>query len=167
MRLADHPALLRGQAQIKHLPGSRAVGRLKTQGHDPLFHAIQQLLRHDIDAALAVLQTNGRDIVAADAAVEAVAKGTQVVEMAGRNHHLNTGSIKPLTYLLSQRRHLLTKPGDIRAADPSRAAVRRGFCCCCSFLKKRSLAVTLSPCAVMKPVGLDEDGYRPFAGYED
>ncbi len=71
VRLADHPALLRGQAQIKHLPGARAVGRLKTQGHDPLFHAIQQLLRHDIDAALAVLQTNGRDIVAADAAVEA------------------------------------------------------------------------------------------------
>ncbi len=38
--------------------------------------------------------------------------------MAGRNHHLNTGSIKPLTYLLCQRRHLLTKHGDIRGGRP-------------------------------------------------
>ncbi|MBO1997390.1 hypothetical protein J4730_11400 [Klebsiella pneumoniae] len=85
--------------------------------------------------------------------------------MAGRNHHLNTGSIKPLTYLLCQRRHLLTKPAISAAADPSRAAVRRGFCCCCSFLKTFPRCHVIS-CAVMKPVGLDEDGYRPFAGYE-
>ena len=125
-----------GQARIKHLPGARAVGRLKTQGHDPLFHAIQQLLRHDIDAALAVLQTNGRDIVAADAAVEAVAKGTQVVEMAGRNHHLNTGSIKPLTYLLSQLRHLLTKPGDIRGGRPVEGRCPPRILLLLQFLKK-------------------------------
>ncbi|WP_270038110.1 hypothetical protein [Klebsiella pneumoniae] len=37
--------------------------------------------------------------------------------MAGRNHHLNTGSIKPLTYLLSQLRHLLTKLAISAAAD--------------------------------------------------
>lgn len=134
-----------GPGSDKTLPGARAVGRLKTQGHDPLFHAIQQLLRHDIDAALAVLQTNGRDIVAADAAVEAVAKGTQVVEMAGRNHHLNTGSIKPLTYLLSQLRHLLTKHGDIRGGRPVEGRCPPRILLLLQFLKKLSLAVTLSP----------------------
>ncbi len=155
------------EAQIKHLPGSRAVGRLKTQGHDPLSTPSNSCCGTILTLRSPFCRRMAGDIVAADAAVEAVAKGTQVVEMAGRNHHLNTGSIKPLTYLLSQLRHLLTKLAISAAADPSRAAVRRGFCCCCSFLKKRSLAVTLSPCAVMKPVGLDEDGYRPFAGYED
>ncbi|WP_228725724.1 hypothetical protein [Klebsiella pneumoniae] len=87
--------------------------------------------------------------------------------MAGRNHHLNTGSIKPLTYLLSQLRHLLTKPGDIRGGRPVEGRCPPRILLLLQFLKKRSLAVTLSPCAVMKPVGLDEDGYRPFAGYED
>ncbi len=53
VRLADHQPSS-GASSDKTPPGARAVGRLKTQGHDPLFHAIQQLLRHDIDAALAV-----------------------------------------------------------------------------------------------------------------
>lgn len=117
-RLTDQPAAVRGQAQIKHLPGARPARCLKAQGHDPLFHAIPQLLRHDIDAALAVLQAESGDIVAADAAIEAVAKGAQIVEVAGRNHHLDARSVKPLIHLPGERRHLLAKHGDIRGGRP-------------------------------------------------
>ncbi len=134
------------EAQIKHLPGSRAVGRLKTQGHDPFSTPSNSCCGTILTLRSPFCRRMAGDIVAADAAVEAVAKGTQVVEMAGRNHHLNTGSIKPLTYLLSQLRHLLTKLAISAAADPSRAAVRRGFCCCCSFLKTFPRCHVISLC---------------------
>ena len=107
------------------------------------------------------MQTNGRDIVAADAVVEAVAKGTQIVEVAGRHHHLYTGSIKPLTYLLSQRHHLLTKPGDIRGGRPVEGRCPPRILLLLQFLKK-----TFPRCHVIS-LYCGEDGYRPFAGYED
>ncbi|MCS5934465.1 hypothetical protein LNO92_11660 [Klebsiella variicola subsp. variicola] len=72
--------------------------------------------------------------------------------MAGRHHHLDTRSVKPLTYLLSQRRHLLTKPGDIRGDRPVEGRCPPRILLLLQFLKKRSLAVTLSPCAVVKMV---------------
>ena len=107
------------------------------------------------------MQTNGRDIVAADAVVEAVAKGTQIVEVAGRNHHLDTRSVKPLTYLLSQRRHLLAKPGDIRGGRPVEGRCPLRILLLLQFLKK-----TFPRCHVIS-LCCGEDGYRPFAGYED
>ncbi len=112
-----------GPGSDKHLPGACAVGRLKTQGHDPF-------PRHPTSSCCGLMILTLRSpfcrrmagiSLAADAAVEAVAKGTP-----GRG---DGGSKSPPQYRFHQTTDLSAEPAPPSADETwryPRRPTRRG-----------------------------------------